>query len=356
MLRNNTLNMKKIILYIFIVSIIISCKGKKEISETDDLSKVEIIPTSYTVLNDTSIFGYCRDFTLYKDYLIVLSCMDEKFLHIYDKNTGKHLKSSLPRGRGPGEIIRSFYLTTNLKTGKVSWFETSDDKYISINIESLVNNDHYTKYMDNSYPNFNTVKIIEGNDLIICLGEVSNGKKTRLGLANSDSVVFRSDYLPDLPELKLENIQYSLQFTVRWHFSPFNNKLVCAHTNGTVLEIFDVDKTSIKISSLKVFEKPLYIMNEENIPENVKDKSIIGFTGVYVTSENIYASYMGSTDYRNKVEKIIEFDLDGNPLRILRFDNISIDKICVDELGDRNRIYMMVQEEGKDNFIVYADI
>ena len=82
----------------------------------------------------------------------------------------------------------------------------------------------------------------------------------------------------------------------------------------------------------------------------------MGFEKIYVTSENIYASYTGTTDNRDYTDKIVEFDLDGNPLRILRFDNISITGICVDESRDRNRIYMTVVNDDRDFFIVYADI
>ena len=200
-------------------------------------------------------------------------------------------------------------------------------------------------------------QIFEGNDRIIGIGEFINFKRTRLVLVNSDSVIFKSNYIPDLPEYKLENIDLGFFGNIFWHFSPLNNKLVSGNYNGLVLEIYDVDNTEIKISSVKVFEKPIYSMNERNNrPESIEGESICGFTRIYVTSENIYASYNGSTDDLNFVDKIIEFDLDGNPLRILKFDNISITGICVDESRDRNRIYMTVVNDDRDFFIVYADI
>ena len=65
--------MKRILLYAFLILLIISCKDKKEYNELTDLNKVEVISSSYTVLNDTSIFNFCFDFDIYKDYLLVLS-------------------------------------------------------------------------------------------------------------------------------------------------------------------------------------------------------------------------------------------------------------------------------------------
>lgn len=348
--------MKRILLYAFLILLIISCKDKKEYNELTDLNKVEVISSSYTVLNDTSIFNFCFDFDIYKDYLLVLSYVDEKFVHIYDKNSGKHIKSILAQGRGPGEIPRCRKISTNIITGKVSWYEFNESKYFSFNIDSIINNEQYVRYIETSYPNYRAFEIFEGNDQIIGLGEFYDKKMTRLGLVNSDSVVFRYDYCPELPELELENIQAALRLNTCWHFSTLNNKLVCGSSNGSVLEIFDIDKTSIKISSLKVFEKPAYSMDNKNIPENAEGKFTYGFSGVYVTSKNIYASYIGGSDFRNNNDKIVEFDLDGNPLRILKFDNISIRGICVDESNEKNRIYMMVEKEDQDNFIIYADI
>ena len=102
--------MKKILLYVIFISIIISCKVKKETSETDDLSKVEIIPTSYTVLNDTSILNDCIDIAIYKDYLLVYSFVDGKYIQVYDKNAGKHIKSILQDSASTIFVNKYFFI------------------------------------------------------------------------------------------------------------------------------------------------------------------------------------------------------------------------------------------------------
>lgn len=349
--------MKNKLMYVLLLLVLVSCKDKQRNNSLVDLINKEAIYPQYTILNDTSIFNHCFKFEIYKDYLIVLNFIDDKFIHIYDKNTGRHIKSVLSQGRGPGEVLRCRTFSLNKNAGKISFYNDEDDKYTGLFIDSVFINDNESKYIEHKYASGKVFEIFEANDITIGVGEFNKDIKCRFKLfdINTDSVFYRYNSFPDLPELKFENIGYAFQMNNSRHFSSINNKLVCAGNNGAILEIFDILPTSISLNKIKVFDKPYYELNNRNIPQDVSGRTIKGFYNVYITSKNIYATYVGDIEYKGN-HRIIEFDLEGNPLRCFELDDIEINKFCVDESENQKRIYMMVESENKDNHIIYITI
>ena len=145
---------------------------------------------------------------IYKDYLIVLNFIDDKFIHIYDKNTGRHIKSVLSQGRGPGEVLRCRTFSLNKNAGKISFYNDEDDKYTGLFIDSVFINDNESKYIEHKYASGKVFEIFEANDITIGVGEFNKDIKCRFKLfdINTDSVFYRYNSFPDLPELKFENI------------------------------------------------------------------------------------------------------------------------------------------------------
>lgn len=64
----------------------------------------DTITLTRQIINDTLITNRIENITLYKDYLIVkATTKDDKLLSIFNKNTGKLIKSFANIRRGPGE-------------------------------------------------------------------------------------------------------------------------------------------------------------------------------------------------------------------------------------------------------------
>ena len=338
---------------------IISCTPKKNVDNLK-ISKLTVNDTIYPevkTLTDSFIFSSGNSFRIYNDYLIITENIDGQFIHILDKNTGTHLKSLISFGRGPAEILMTPFINVDKNTGEVILLEPNTHKLIEFFIDSIIIDKDITRNIKSRYVNYGNSNFVKTSNNIIASNKLNEAERKfeRFHIINSDSIAGKYISYPIFNDDDSDIISslYILNSVI--DISSNYDKLVSVLRNGAVMEIFDVDSTNISLSKRNTYIRPKYLIDQGCPIET--EESILGFKDLYVTSNKIYTIFagVGAFNWRGHLNKIIEFDFEGNPLRIIKIDNkYNLFNICVDEFN--NRIYAIVEMKDEDNKIIYFDI
>ena len=338
---------------------IISCSPKKNVDYVE-VSKLIVNDTIYPKVNtltDLFIFNLSSSFRIYNDYLIITENIDGQFIHILDKNTGTHLKSLISFGRGPAEILMTPFINVDKNTGEVLLLEPNTHKLIEFFIDSIIIDKDITRNIKSRYVNYGNSNFVKTSNNIIASNKLNEAEQKfeRFHIINSDSIAGKYISYPIFNDDDSDIISslYILNSVI--DISSNYDKLVSVLRNGAVMEIFDVDSTNISLSKRNTYIRPKYIIDQGCPIET--EESTLGFKDLYVTSNKIYTIFagVGAFNWKGHLNKIIEFDFEGNPLRVIKIDNkYNLFNICVDEFN--NRIYAIVEMKDEDNKIIYFDI
>lgn len=341
----------KYVCLLFSVSYLIQCTNKEK---TEYLSPV--FPTQEerktTVLNDDFIIG-TGEIHLLDSFLIVKAETDvnNKQMHIFNRFTGKYVKSMGNPGQGPGELTvpvnrvavdnpdKKVYVydlgkqrLVSFDLSELSGNEKEEIKGIEENFPSEMRSHLELAYLGNeeflvAYPTMNQFRFIKGN--------------------KTDTIATYSSY-PRLSEPdEYKHVEESYFFyTSHITTSPNGKKLANATSTGCLLEIFDISKNRIKLLQTKRFYEPDYYVTDKNekFPYIRKDKSKgLGITVVKSTNEYIYALLCTSSE--NGFPNIISvFDWNGKPVKQYVLD-CSIFTFCIDEKSRQGYVLSMTDED-----------
>lgn len=117
------------------------------------------------VLIDTFVMGLCYDIDCYKDYLLVSAYRsDSELLNFFDKNSGRYIKSILPKGRGAGEALSLKDFDLDQATGKVIFYDLIGNKLTHFIIDSVTAHENAGKYIHSrNYPIY-MYRVLQGNN------------------------------------------------------------------------------------------------------------------------------------------------------------------------------------------------
>ena len=135
--------------------------------------------------------------------------------------------------------------------------------------------------------------------------------------------------------------------------SPNKEYLLCATYVGASLELFNLDANEITQSRTKYIFEPIYDYAEGAVPRWVTptDETVIGFSDVCLTNENIYGLLWGvkALDMESCNPIIIQYDYTLTARKAYKPKEI-IEKITV----DNNTIYATgIDEKGEYHLYMY---
>lgn len=347
--------MKSISIFLVAVFILCSCSSK-----SNDRFSSQII-TSSAVLVKPEIFktekinAEIYDIRILDSVLILRSDDGSGFLQLFSKNSFKFLNTTGIKGRGPGEIPNNMIEIKTIND-RLHIFQLSKNS-ISIFDKNVFLNDSLPIAQETI-----TFEKYKGNFDIFPINEYYVSKptiNTRFALYN-DSGQYINEYL-DYPKLgnNIDKETHDLAFR---HFSltepkPDLSKFVSLTFLGGTLEIFDIKDGAIN----KVVEKTYLdanLKNSKNVLEIITDETNMGFYGVYVTNDNIYASYSGLNhkDYRKNnilFDYITVFDWNGEIKKIYKVEGGLLD-LAVDEA--LNKIYIVTKNADSEEVVGFFNI
>lgn len=344
--------MIKLYNYLFIIIILFllySCKSDSLYNAPRFTHKKVV---DLELLSDNLSFNSVNDMYIYDNYVIIVAFDNNTstYIHIYDKNTGKHIRSGVQRGRGPNEtIFGQFNSHFDPRTGVVSMFDFMNRSIIKMDISKFLIGDAGAIYSTEFHPNFNT-KVFPLNDSMFLwinnFSPVSVDKAARFIVTDDlGDAIYELDKFP-----YDENtwFRYNLYNSLYYDITPDRDKLAIISNYGLVVEIYELLNDSIRERTTKYYIEPT-IGNEK---EYNNDDTILGVNDVYVTDSAIYSAYDGehygnvpSSQFYNN---IAVFDWNGNPKSLYK-TNMRVLRVCCDDNTDE--LYAVVENKDESTYL-----
>lgn len=298
----------KIIIYILLLSLFcVSCKDKTITYKAPEFDNH--YQANGKILNDTVIFSHAEQLNVVDSLLIMADYRFDKYIFIFNKNTGELLCTSGRKGRGPGELITPTQISINKQTkdlyvhdyGKHKLFRYSipellagsdlPQEEITLN-QTLAQQDHISFYKDSLF--------------------ISRGYNNRLLIASLKD--YKIEDNEPYPEIVSPAKDWNL-FLQNWScsaFDPNRNRYVRATLIGGIMEIFTISHKDIELKQRHFFYEPLFEKRGTlylPVPE-----TIFGFRHLAASEKYIYASIIGQTNPKKLPKTIYRFDWKGKPV------------------------------------------
>lgn len=300
--------------------------------------KAPLFPDSVTVkaniLNDTIFTMSAWGLASYKDYIILRADIDNYMLHLYDKTSGKRVKSFAKIGRGPQEVlfINNFHVNEN--DGILTTFSQPERDILVFHLDSIIGNKEH--YMDRvSLKGYNQMTFFEAYKcpqgfLLYGAKYVPYPEGHRLTLFSNDGKYISSyDEYPvsSSPRDSINKRDPWGQLLLCRTMSPDGTKFAEACQIGGILETFDINR-NITHRTLTGYFKPHYY-TEDNRKIFTKNTQF-GFLYLQSSNRHLYAlTYNGNHSFM-PIREIQVFDWQGNPIKKYKTESHLL-SICPDE-------------------------
>lgn len=283
------------------------------------------------------------------DFLIAVEMKpsQKKGIHIFDKQTFKHIASTGIVGSGPGEIIRFGRIGVDNKN-RTFWVQDHGKQMMmKFSIDSVLSNEMYKP----------TEGIPLNTDFFM---ERFNLLNDSIALGKAVDVLTTSTYQMTMAKLnvitnKIERYGYELPEVLKKkansHFklSIPNKRYVNCYVNFDLMTICNLDGSLI-----------CNVFGTDQL-ENDNYKKVY-FTGVDIIGQYIIASYVGDqsiiiNDYKrqqgNLPSKFLVFDYNGNYVKTLE-TSYKFSTFCVD--NDNKRIIAYYADRNNENPLAYFSL
>lgn len=348
--------MKKLLYRIFIIGLCstwISCSNKSCLSFTSPDFPISTALKG-KVLVDSFIMGACYDIACYNKTLLVIGYTgeDEEKLHLFSTETGKHIKSILPKGRGAGEAITVPHIDIDYRTGTAFFYDNMTCRLHHFQIDSIIRNSNTTNYLFSTpYPYM--AQILKSPEGYIGIEgyRKADGNIPRLFLIEQDSVIDEYYTYPTV-DLPVKNRMKASYLFAHYSLAHNKSKLACASTYGAILEIFNMASGHIGFDTIISFVAPVYTTDKNGFLKILPGETTWGFLDLYATDDYIYTIYCGGNDLQNR-NKIAVFDWKGKEVCLYTTD-YQLENICIND--DTNKLYATAEDANGEKIIVEFEL
>ena len=325
--------MQKLISFLLLCYIITACNVQHEELNTN-FSTLGLLQNGDTIIADVPCVTVRNLYVM--DSLLVVCCyesIDKNVFYIYNKDSGKLIKSFGTIGNGPGEMdLSPIYADRNKQELYQNTFNTP--KYIKFNIDSFLSDNsngitHY-KICDKR---INAGLHHYKDSLFISDANGWKGYEYRFALIN---------YMGDTT--------FCLRDSTRKDTYPYLNPsrtLFFTWNNGKLeTEIYKITENSIERAHLRE-----YVREDENIDE----KNYPGITSyVCTTNDYIFCGWSENIKKENRPNDILVFDWTGIARGLIDIENVEIFNWVMEYDIKEQHMYLVVEnKQGTQNIVRY---
>ena len=323
----------------------------------------EIRQIIVTPFSDTFVLGGAFLMEDIDDFIIIGTYSENKYLHIFKKESLSYVKSFASYGQGPGEMIGPPKIRTNEDKSVLYLLQYYNGKneYWCYDMENVL-------YDIRVHPKWIEKIVLFRDEGAQYLGYASDYLAWKDKRLFSGSLMHRLEVqdtlgntlflYDDYPKVRMSDTDV-FKFTYihsSLALKPDMSRFVIASYIGCIIEIFSVDAFGKMEKEIeKRFHPPIYEVRNGKFA-TVSGKTIIGISDISVTDEFIYAAYTGNvyTHEKGGLANIIAvFDWSGNPICQYVLD-WKIYRFIVD--SNRNRCYLVGIDKNDEVLIGYFDI
>ncbi len=282
---------------------------------------------------------------VYGPYLIVTAYSQEqnKFVHIFDRQTGKRLKDVVHRGKLLFPVRHWF----DAETGVMTYYDMMQSTVLTFQVDQIMADSEAIQLEDFNYPtrchHYYRLGAYDFSENGISYLENATKPISRIQLIDASTRETISTY-NEFPHYESDVIRYAANVTSHSALSPDRSKVALATCEGAVLELFNV-KDEISPISVQYFVKPSLTPTGERT-----DEAIAGFATMTASSRYLYTvfdcktkikSYFSSEPITPIDNTLVIFDWHGKALRQIITD-YRIEKICVDK--EEKYLYAIIRD------------
>lgn len=291
------------------------------------------------ILHDSLYLRTANDIAVGNGYLYVAGFSANQWLHIYEQKTGRPIRSCIPLGKGPGEMLFTETVETT-PAGHVVLWNPDASKRGFYNIDSLLagNGGWIVKEDVLSFPNDFGARYINrrGTNSWLYTGHNAWHRQPtmRFKLYQDSTETATYDLYPvDSTSEDFWGFWRSATTYAKIAVSPDGTKMAHGLLFGCVLETFDLSGDAIRPIAIRRFYKPDMI---RDLGVRGTDDTHLGFTHLTATDRRIFGIYVDqvSSEADNSPNSIVVFDWEGNPLARYRTDYCLVALVAAPEKPD----------------------
>lgn len=293
---------------------------------------------SWEVMRSKDIIPYPLGLHLQDSVLVISGRLDGKWIHHYDKETGKLHGSYLQMGRGNGEVVEAENISFG-NDGSIEVFDISQNKIINLDKDFSEVKSWQTSDIA---PNIQgTWRLADGH--LLCKYLQSDGKDITRCFVLVDSnehpkIISKQTTIGK--DLNVNSLIFTQQSVMA--IAPDGRNFATGTKAGAILEFFTISDDKIEPKNKEIYFEPEFIEDNGNV--HTPDFPVIGFSSMVANDKYLIASY-GGTNIDDEVNNIGVWDWDGNPIKMVK-TNASIFALAYDQ--DSEMLYSVIMPKNSE--------
>lgn len=337
------------ILPILAAAACLSCEDGNGYREPEFLSERT---AGFELIGETLPMSSVGDIHIYGDYILVcgLDTVSGNTFHVYSKESGERLMSSIQFGGALGRTYTGYEMTTFMK-GTMSYMDRLDNKVLRFSVDDMLREDVPTVSQSMIVRLWSNTLIWDFGERYLYLNNTytdSLSGTSRLELYDKSlgRIVSASDIRP-IENPYLGECVYSM---VSGDVSPDGSKAVFGTWRGAILETYSI-MDSIRLISLNRYIEPLVKIllrhNHRSHHYEHMEQSRLGFRDIFAGNDRIYTAYDGINKVKYMPEdapmftRVAVFGWDGQPIELIS-TGMEIGRLCCDE--KENTVYAVTKD------------
>lgn len=298
-----------------------------------DLSKekpsVKEIPIEAKIMQVDSLIGRPFSLQCLDSYLLVGDLYDGKAITVIDTRTDRFLGRTLTLGAGPGEVMGALRISYNEEKSELSVYQIQNGTLHIYaiqpkgSIQDLLTHKESLHFQDRPF------NVVIGNDNMLSIGVFDKGR-FHIYDTEGNYLMPAGDYPFDGNNMR-PDIRFAL-YQGQLCSQPNGSNFVLGGSFSDELEFYTIQNGNLSL--IKSYgSKDVLARVEETI--KFDDNCLIGYKGVYGTSQYCYLLYSGKTygenaDRRTWAKSIHVYNWNGDFVKSYQM-NVEVLAFCVDE-------------------------
>ena len=360
----------RFLFYCLVVVLLTACRGR----EYDSLAfEPPVFPEARQVVVTYLPGNYIFDDVLMQmfgvdDFILLNAYSEGRYLHLFDKETGTHLRSFAHYGRGPGEFLAPPKCHIDENDNTLYTYEgfNGQSRYRSYRVKEMLQGNLPLPYKEESiqFSKREGERFPGGARLLFAWQDkrfFSRNRNYRFEVQDTmGNTLCLYDHFPKQampPDIDSSGLRRCYSIYSDAALKPDMGKFVFTSSLGCIMEIFTINESGqIVREAEKHFLPAIYQDNKSSIGF-IDKKTIFGIGGFYVTDDYIYAQYDGGV-YNERERRVYDkhlavFDWDGNPVCLYVLD-WGIRTFFIDE--EQNRCYLVGIDANDEILMGYFDL
>lgn len=318
--------------------------------------KAPVFKQTYTADVKTIHGGYLFDpistMYIWKDYFIIKTkSIDNKCeFQVLSTSDGHQITGFGFKGRGENELSSFTNSNTNPQNGYITVTDY-DGKIALYNIDNIIKTGSPNPEQCYKLPRFPRGKVMQLNGKLVHLESVPRIFMTNMQCVDTVGTIRKIPAIsPEIDKDSIDKMMYYVHSS-KWAARPDGKKLCNFTRNGMIMEIYDINSSTITPTTLRYFYKPKMVSCRAG---RADDSCIVGACSVSATNEYIYCLYSDSLRENPEAVKYYIGVFDWKGREICRYQIQNAYEIAV--TPDDKRCYVWGQNADGEEYLGYFDL